>query len=184
LRAGDGIRSNTRTARPACAIVSAAINPAGPAPTTATAPPFSAAGEPPTVPAVVAARRNEGVDAMADGFLSGLTRRAYETRDSAEDYGRDAGRRAREGAADARGELRRLWSQMEDIVERNYAPAADAARTAGSYARDYARDGRDYAYDVADQLRTATRAQPLVAIGIAVAATFIITSLLSSGKRR
>jgi ElaB/YqjD/DUF883 family membrane-anchored ribosome-binding protein len=122
---------------------------------------------------------------MAEGYLSGLTRRAYDARDTAEDYGRDAGRRLREGGSDARGELRRLWSQMEDVVERNlgYTPR-EAARTASDYARGYAHDGREIAYDVADQIRTATRERPLIAIGIAVAATLIITSLLSGGKRR
>ena len=118
---------------------------------------------------------------MADGFLSGLTRRAYEARDTAEEYGRDAGRRAREGGSEARGELRRLWSQLEDLVERNLgASPSEAARTASHYARD----GREAAYDLADQLRSATRARPLVAIGIAVAATLVITSLLSTSKRR
>ena len=122
---------------------------------------------------------------MADGFLSGLARRAYEARDTAEDYGRDAGRRVRESSGDARGELRRLWSQMEDLVERNLGSSPrEAARTVGSYARDYAEDGRELAYDVADQIRSAARARPFVAIGIAVAATFVITSLLSSSKRR
>lgn len=121
---------------------------------------------------------------MAEGFLSGLTRRVYDARDTAEDYGRDAGRRAREGGDDARGELRRLWSQMEDVVERNLGTSPrEAARTAGSYARDYARDGREIAYDMAGQIRTATRAQPLVAIGVAIAATLVITSLLSSKRK-
>jgi ElaB/YqjD/DUF883 family membrane-anchored ribosome-binding protein len=122
---------------------------------------------------------------MADGFLSSLSRRAYDARDTAEEYGRDAGRRVREGGGDARSELRRLWSQMEDVVERNLGSSPrEAARTAGDYARGYAQDGRDYAYEVAGQIRSATRERPLVAIGIAVAATLIITSLLSSGKRR
>ncbi len=128
---------------------------------------------------------------MADGFLSGLTRRAYEARDAIRDtaddygYGRDAGRQLRERGSDARSELRRLWSQMEDLVERNLGTSpSEAARTAGDYARDYARDGREIAYDVADQLRSAARARPFVAIGIAVAATLVITSLLSSSKRR
>ena len=137
---------------------------------------------------------------MADGFLSGLARRVYEARDTAEEYGRDAGRRLRDTAdeygrdagrrtrdrgEDARGELRRLWSQMEDVVERNLGSSPrEAARTVGSYARDYAEDGREMAYDVADQIRSAARARPFVAMGIAVAATLIITSLLSSGKRR
>lgn len=137
---------------------------------------------------------------MADGFLSGLARRVYEARDTAEEYGRDAGRRVRETAEeygdharrrgrdrgdDARGELRRLWSQMEDVVERNLGSSPrEAARAVTGYARDYAEDGRELAYDVADQIRSATRARPFVAIGIAVAATFLITSLLSSSKRR
>ncbi len=122
---------------------------------------------------------------MAGGFLSTLTRRAYDAREAAEDYGRDAGRVLREGGSDARGELRRLWSQMEDLVERNLGTSpSEAARTAGSYARDYAQDGREIAYDVAGQIRSAARARPFVAIGIAVAATLIITSLLSSSKRR
>ena len=133
---------------------------------------------------------------MADGFLSGLTRRAFEARDAvrdtaddygrdARDYGRDVARRAREGGDDARGELRRLWSQLEGAIERNLGSSpTEAARTAGEYARDYARDGREAAYDVADQIRSATRERPLVAIGIAVAATLIITSLLSSANKR
>ena len=126
---------------------------------------------------------------MADGFLSGLTRRAYEARDAirdtADDYGRDAGRRLREGGDDARGELRRLWSQMEDVVERNLGSSPrEAARTVSGYARDYADEGRELAYDLAHQIRDATRSRPLVAIGIAVAATFVITSLLSSSRRR
>ena len=134
------------------------------------------------------------------GFLSGLAQRAYDARDTAEDYGRDAGRRirgtaedygsdarrrVRDGGNDARGELRRLWSQMEDVVERNLGSSpSEAARVVGGYAREYANDGRDIAYDVADQIRSAARSRPLVAIGIAVAATFVITSLLSSRKRR
>lgn len=121
---------------------------------------------------------------MADGFLSGLARRAFEARDAAEEYGRDAGRRARDTGGDARGELRRLWSQMEDLVERNLGSPREVARTAGSYARGYAHEGREAAHDLADQLRSATRARPFVAIGIAVAATFVVTSLLNSGRRR
>jgi ElaB/YqjD/DUF883 family membrane-anchored ribosome-binding protein len=122
---------------------------------------------------------------MADGFLSGLARRAYDARDTAEDYGRDAGRRLRETSGDTRGELRRLWSQMEDLVERNLGSSpSEAARAAGGQVREYARDGREMAYDVADQIRSVTRERPLVAIGIAVAATLIITSLLSSASKR
>ena len=118
---------------------------------------------------------------MADGFLSGLARRVEDARDRAEEYGRDTAGRVRHRGEDARGELRRLWSQLEDLVERNLGTTpSEAARSAGHYARD----GRDMAYDLADQVRSATRARPLVAIGIAVAATLIVTSLLSSGRRR
>jgi hypothetical protein len=118
---------------------------------------------------------------MADGFLSTLGRRAHAARDTAEDYGSRAAETVRERGGDARGELRRLWSQLEDVVERSVVPAAhDATRRAGSYATH----GRDIAYDVADQLRSATRARPLVAIGIAVVATWVVASLLSSGRRR
>jgi hypothetical protein len=62
--------------------------------------------------------------------------------------------------------------------------AEEAARTVGGYAPRVRGDGRDLAYDVADQIRDATRSRPFVVIGLAVAATLIITSLISSGKRR
>jgi ElaB/YqjD/DUF883 family membrane-anchored ribosome-binding protein len=133
---------------------------------------------------------------MAEGILSALARRVYDVRDTAEDYGRSAERRLRGGGNETRGELRRLWSQLEDLVERNFGAspteaartagdyARDSVRTASDYARDYARDGREAAYDLADQLRSATRARPFVAIGIAVVATVVITSLLSGSRRR
>jgi hypothetical protein len=122
---------------------------------------------------------------MADGFLSGLARRVIDVRDTAEEYGRDTAGRLRHRGDDARGELRRLWSQLEDLVERNLgATPSDAAQSAARSARHYAQDGRDLAYDLADQVRAATRARPLLAIGIAVAATVIVTSLLSGGRRR
>jgi ElaB/YqjD/DUF883 family membrane-anchored ribosome-binding protein len=117
---------------------------------------------------------------MADGFLSTLARRVSDARDTAEEYGRDTGGRLRHRGEDARGELRRLWSQLEDLLERNLGTTSSAvARSAGHYARD----GRDMAYDVADQVRSATRARPLLAIGIAVVATVVVTTLLS-GRRR
>ncbi|MBL6458526.1 hypothetical protein JMJ55_24620 [Belnapia sp. T6] len=123
---------------------------------------------------------------MADGFLSSLRSRVDDVRDDAERYGRrassnlrDAGSTLRDRGDDARGELSRLWGQLEDLVERRLAPAAnDAAR----YATSYARDGREAAYDVADQIREVTRSRPLLAIGIAVAATWVISSMLSSRR--
>lgn len=132
---------------------------------------------------------------MGHGFLSSLGRQASEASDTAEDYGRYArrrlrrgmhearyaGRRLRERGEDTRGELRRLWSQLEDLVERRITPAAsDAARVAS----DYAREGRDMALDMADQLRSAARARPLIAIGIAVAATWIVASLLNARRHQ
>ena len=146
---------------------------------------------------------------MADGYFSSLRSRAEDVRDSAEKYGRDTrgtvekygrdardtaetyGRRAsnrlretgetiRDRGDDARGELGKLWSDLEDLVERRISPAAhDAARYAGSYARD----GRDAALDMASQLRDVTRSRPLVAIGVAIAATWVISSMLRSNKR-
>jgi hypothetical protein len=116
---------------------------------------------------------------MADGYLTSLRSRADDVRDTAEEYGRRARGTLRDRGEDARSELSRLWGELEDLVERRIGPAAsEAARSAGGYARE----GRDMALDVAGHLRHATRARPLVAIGIAVAATWVISSMLR-GKR-
>ncbi|MDB5371692.1 MAG: hypothetical protein JWP04_334 [Belnapia sp.] len=127
---------------------------------------------------------------MADGFLSNLRSKAEDVRDDAEHYGRRASKSLRETGReasravhdrgdDARGELARLWGELEDLVERRISPAAqDAARYAGSYARE----GRDVAYDMASQLRDVARSRPLMAIGIAVAATWVISSMLRSKR--
>jgi ElaB/YqjD/DUF883 family membrane-anchored ribosome-binding protein len=130
---------------------------------------------------------------MADGFLSSLRSRAEDARDDAERYGRrasgslrdagdrlrDVGGSLRDRGEDARGELSRLWGHLEDLVDRRLAPAAsDAARSA----RHYARDGREAAYDMADQLRDVTRSRPLLAIGVAVAATWAISTMLRSRR--
>lgn len=124
---------------------------------------------------------------MADGFLSSLRSGARDARDSAEDYGRragsrlrDAGDQLRDRGDDARSELSRLWSQLEDLVERRIRPAASDA---ADYAGGYARQGREVAYDVADQIRDVTRSRPLLAIGVAVAATWLIASMLRSSRR-
>ncbi|RAI59858.1 hypothetical protein [Roseicella frigidaeris] len=127
------------------------------------------------------------------GYLSSLRDRGEDLRDDAETYGRraagrlrDTGERLRDRGDDARGDLARLWHQLEDLVERRVRPAAsDAIDHAGDYARQargYARQGRDVAYDVADHLRDATRSRPLVAIGVAVAATWLISSMLRSRR--
>lgn len=147
---------------------------------------------------------------MADGFLSGLARRASEWREDAEDrsepYRREGWRRARRGGGDAMGELRRLWSRIEELVEdrlssstsdrarRAGETAADYARSAGDTASHYARRARRLARDYGPQareaaeyaatyLRDAARARPLVAIGIAIAATWLVASMLQSDRR-
>lgn len=123
---------------------------------------------------------------MADGYFSSWRSGRSDVRDTAEEYGRraerglrEAGEKLRDRGDDARSELSRLWSQLEELVERRIRPAAsDAADTAG----DYARQGREMAYDVADQLRDVTRSRPLLAIGVAVAATWVISSMLRSRR--
>lgn len=148
---------------------------------------------------------------MADGFLSGLVRRAGDWRDEAAERAeprlRKGYRRARHEGGDALDELRRLWSQIEEVVERRVAPAAGrGARRAGEAASDYARSAgeavsdyagragrlaadygpqaRDAALHAADYLRGAARARPLLAIGIAVAATWVVAGMLRSDRRR
>lgn len=119
------------------------------------------------------------LDSLAD-----LRKEAKRLRGSAERTGSRLASDLQDTGSSAGKQLARLWAQIEDLFESRVSPAAsDVARVAGGYARDYARDGRDYAFDAADQLRTLTRNRPLVAIGVAVAATFIITSLLRSSRR-
>jgi hypothetical protein len=136
------------------------------------------------------------------GWISALARRAEDWREEAEETGRDRGRRwardageARDEAwrrggealsdlrrhgSDTRSELRRLWSQLEDLMEREVAPRASSyARTA----RGVAGEGRERVEEAADYLRDATRARPLLAIGIAVAATWLAVSLIGRGRR-
>jgi predicted phage gp36 major capsid-like protein len=124
---------------------------------------------------------------MADSYFSSLRSGARDVRDDAEDYGRraagrlrDTGERLRDKGDDARGELSRLWADLEDLVEKRLGPAASEA---GRSASRYAYQGRDMAVDYAQQLRDVTRSRPLVAIGVAVAATWLITSMLRSGRR-
>ena len=135
------------------------------------------------------------------GLISALARRVDDWREEAEDQGRDRARRAgrhlesardeawrrggrtfsdlRRRGGDARAELRRLWSQIEDLVENEVAPrASDYGRSA----RHYAVEGRDRALEAADYLRHATRARPLVAIGVAVAATWLVASLMRRSR--
>lgn len=121
---------------------------------------------------------------MAEGFLSALSRRAEEAREAAEGYGHAAARRLRHRREDTRGDLRRLWSQLEELVERRIAPrASDYARHAGRAARDYAQEGREWALDAAHHLRGSRWARPLLAVSVAVAAAWLVTSLVSRRRR-
>jgi hypothetical protein len=136
------------------------------------------------------------------GWISALARRAEDWREEAEDTGRHRGRQLvrdageardalwrrggdtlsdlRHRGEDTRSELRRLWSQLEDLMEREVAPRASSyARTA----RDVAGEGRERVEEAADYLRHATRARPLLAIGVAVAATWLAVSLIRRGRR-
>jgi len=123
---------------------------------------------------------------MADGILSGLRSGMSDARDSAEDMSRRGAKRLRRTASDlrdqgddVRGELGRLWSQLEDLVESRVKPAASQGASAARY---YGRQGRDAASDATDRLVDATRAQPLLALGIAIAATWFISGMLRSRR--
>jgi hypothetical protein len=118
---------------------------------------------------------------MAHRALSELDRLAREARAAAEDFGGRAAGDLRERGEDARAQLARLWGQIEDLFDRRVAPAA--SRTAAS-AEGYAREARDRAAELAEGLRAATRARPLLAIGIAVAATYAVATLLGGAGRR
>jgi ElaB/YqjD/DUF883 family membrane-anchored ribosome-binding protein len=154
----------------------------------------------------------DAMAADGGGLISALARRVEDWREEAEDHGRDHARRAgrhleatrdeawrRGGRAvsrlrhrggerlsdlrhrgdDARDELRRLWSQIEELVENEVAPRASGY---GRTARRYAVEGRERALEAADYLRDATRSRPLLAIGVAVAATWLVASLMRRSR--
>ncbi len=108
---------------------------------------------------------------------------AERTSDRTSRYTRYASRRMHGRRDDARSELARLWHQIEDLMEHRLRPAAnDAGRYARAGARSaahYAGEGRDIAMDAADRLRVVTRTHPLTTLGLAVAATWVIASLLN-----
>jgi ElaB/YqjD/DUF883 family membrane-anchored ribosome-binding protein len=113
---------------------------------------------------------------MAYAVPDSLRRIARQLRTETEEYGRHVSDDLRERGPDTRKELKRLWSQLEDLVEHRARPAMrDVSREGGRYLRG----GRDAALDATDRLRYATREHPLLAIGIAVAATWAVASLLS-----
>jgi hypothetical protein len=120
-----------------------------------------------------------GRRAADDGYrrVRGLAGEGYDrARDLAEegyDRVRDLADEGYRRSRDARGELRRLWDQLEEVVESRIAPAA------GSYARQ----GLHYGRDAAESLRDVARHRPLLAIGVAVAATWVVASLIRGSRR-
>lgn len=117
---------------------------------------------------------------MADGVQAGLARIARELRDATSWNGRGS------GTAEARAELARLWSRIEDIIEHRLDPAAREvsrdARAALQNTRAQLEHGRDAALDAAGRLRDATRAHPLMALGIAAAAAWALASLIRARR--
>jgi len=104
-----------------------------------------------------------------DGLEKTLRRGAREVRDTADRRG-----------GEARQELSRLWDQLENTFDRHVAPAtAEGAQQA----MHYAKEGRDVAYDLAGRLSDAARARPLLAIGLTVATTWLVTALLTPKRR-
>ena len=109
--------------------------------------------------------------------LRQLRNRAEEYADAAQDGGRQAADRATRYADQASGRLGELWSEIEALVSRRGPELTDRAR-------GYAHDAGDVASDLSDQLAAVARQRPLVAIGVAVAATWLVSSLLHSSRRR
>ena len=117
---------------------------------------------------------------MAEGMQAGLGRIARELRDMTAWHGRGS------GTADARAELARLWSRIEDIVDHRLDSATQEvsrdARAALRSTRAQIEHGRDAALDAAGQLRDATRAHPLVALCIAAVAAWAVASLIRARR--
>ncbi len=109
--------------------------------------------------------------------LRHLRNRAEEYADAAQDGGKEVAGRASRYADQASSRLGDLWSEIEALVHRRGPELTDRAR-------GYAHDAGDVASDLSDQLVAMTRQRPLVAIGVAVAATWLVSSLLHSSRRR
>jgi ElaB/YqjD/DUF883 family membrane-anchored ribosome-binding protein len=101
---------------------------------------------------------------------------------AANDFSRDARRLADQAAAsgsrvadDAQDELARLRGQVERLMQERVTPAlADAA----DQVSDYANRARDAIEDQAETLSETVRERPLLAVGIAVAAGYLIGRLM------
>lgn len=101
---------------------------------------------------------------MPEGFLSGLRSRAAED-------GQRAALRLRHDGEDARDELRQLWGQLEDLMERRLAAG-------GRQAGQYVRQGREATVELAEHLGEAARQRPLLAAGIGLGALALLGALL------
>jgi len=78
-------------------------------------------------------------------------------------------------ADDARTELARLRAQVERLMQERVTPAlAGAADTA----EDYARRARDTIEEQADAISSTVRERPLLAVGIAAVAGYLIGRLM------
>jgi ElaB/YqjD/DUF883 family membrane-anchored ribosome-binding protein len=117
------------------------------------------------------------MESRMSAALRQLRSHAEDLYDTAQDRGRRMAGKASDQADDVVGRLRDMWSDIEDMVTSRGSSAARQAR-------GYARDTRDYAEDMAEQVMEATRQRPLMALGIAVAATWVVFSLLHSSRRR
>ncbi len=76
--------------------------------------------------------------------------------------------------ADAKEELARLREKVETLMKDHVTPAIGAA---ADQAEQAARATRDTLRDSAERMSETVRAQPLTAIGIAVAAGFVLAAL-------
>jgi hypothetical protein len=108
-----------------------------------------------------------------------LRRIGRQLREGTESQGREMSADLRDRGEDVRDELARLWRQVEELVDRRVVPTA---RSGWREARPYLREGGELAMDAAERLRGATRGHPLLAIGIAVATTWAVTSLLRTRR--
>ncbi len=105
--------------------------------------------------------------------LRQLRHRAEDYADAAQDGGRQVAGQAFRYADQASSRLGELWSEIETLVSRRGPELTERARGYASEA----------ASDLSHQLVAVTRQRPLVAIGVAVAATWLVSSLLHSARR-
>lgn len=96
-------------------------------------------------------------------------------RNDMREAGRDAGAAVGAMADDARTELARLRAQVERLMQERVTPAlAGAADTA----EDYARRARETIEEQADYISSTVRERPLLAIGVAAVAGYVIGRLM------